>query len=757
MRVRWGVSPFLFSFFFLLLLQLGSGGTAGAGERDFLEKPQSKNLPRLEGVLVQDGSNVHNAGELRMHVGNWGLFGSWPSAAFPFSFAPSAEWPAGSGVEHLFGAGLWVGAVKGGVPAVSTSLYETELRPTQDPIDVIYRSFEGAPGGNRLPHPMADDDGDGAIDEDWLNGRDDDGDGLVDEDFAAISNQMFSCWYTDNQPVASQIYPEHNPLDVLVRQESYQWSDDRFDDFVAAHFTVTNIGADVLEDVYIGVFADTDIGPRDTPNYWMDDAVGFYRGVACTDLGSVELEIAYGYDVDGDGGRTPGYFGILLLGCTTDPLGVNAPRQPRVCTYANFSGNQSFEQGGDPTNDFERYELLSQETIERDVSAPNDHRTLVSVGPFESLAPGETVEFHVAFVVGAGLEGMLENAASAKRFYEGTWFNIDGDPGTGVDRRETAVHGPAANVVIDACRTELAEPIAFVPEGTTVWVNADCEREALFVAECGYAEADSAVFRTGVGGRERQIHWNLGSEPARVWLDILPGRCPNRFLVKPCAQKPAKNEESMAGGVFRAALLGRPDFDVAKVDLESLLLEGVRPVGGVLYHDVGTEPTRAERACVCPGEKPDGIVDLVLKFPEREFIEALQPVSHGEERFVTMTGRMTDGREFVAAECVVVEYVGEKGQAEEAGASVSRATLRSILPNPFNPVTRIAYFLPQEAYVSLSIYDVSGRLVERLVGWVENAGDHAAEWDATGVSSGIYFCRFEAAGAVETRKLVVNK
>jgi hypothetical protein len=52
---------------------------------------------------------------------------------------------------------------------------------------------------------------------------------------------MFSCMYTDNQASSTQIYPQHNPLNLKVRQETYQWEEDRFDDFVGAQFVITNI------------------------------------------------------------------------------------------------------------------------------------------------------------------------------------------------------------------------------------------------------------------------------------------------------------------------------------------------------------------------------------------------------------------------------------------------------------------------------------------------------------------------------------
>ena len=475
-------------------------------------KKDKNTLPQPQRVLVLDGSNVHNVGELHMHVGNWGNFGSWPGTGFPFSDAPSAQWPAGSGVEYLFTSGLWIGALKGGVPAVSTAAFQTEFRPTQDPLDIIYRSAEGFRGGNRLPSPDADDDGDGEIDEDWLNGHDDDLDGEIDEDFAAVSKQMFSCWYTDDQDVAVRIFPEHNPLNLIVRQESYQWEEDRFDDFVGIEFTIKNAGTNILEEVFIGFFADCDAGPRDRDRYWEDDATGrVFIPVLCTDLGPVQIDIAYTFDPDGDEGQTLGYFGVMFLGHTTDPTGEFAPRRVGISTYANFSGSQSFDDGGDPSNDFERYELLSQQTIEREALVPRDYRMLLSAGPFAELFPESLLTFQVCFVAGAGLEG-INNAASAQLTFDGAWFDLDFDRSTGVDGRETPVRGPAENVSIDTCRAPDAIP-KNVPRETTLWINNDCGIEDLFKIACGYSDADSLLFRTGIDGKETKLNWIVGTAP----------------------------------------------------------------------------------------------------------------------------------------------------------------------------------------------------------------------------------------------------
>jgi len=493
----------------VIVSSLWAGAPLG---RTNLETPtRKKDSDSPQRALVLDGRFVHNVGELHMHVTNAGWFGSAPGTGQLYSEQPSAMWPAGSGVEYLFIAGLWVGAMKSNVPAVTTAV-PSETYPTTSPIDIIYEASEGVAGGNRLPSRSADDDGDGLIDEDWLNGHDDDGDGAIDEDFAAVSKQMFSCWY-DDYGTTSKLVTDHNPLNIHIRQESYQWEESRFDDFVGINFWVTNMGDETLEDVYIGFFADSDAGPRGLDNYYADDGTGMLRRpIQCTDLGPVSLDVAYTFDVDGDGGRTPGYFGMMFLGHTTDPTGEIAPNRVGISTYASFSGREAYENGGDPVNDAQRYELLSQQRIDRDKLIPRDYRMLVSAGPFNELLPGSTLVFQTAFVAGAGLDGMRINAASAQLTYNGAWFNLDGDNSTGIAGRETPVMGPANNVVIDSCIEELALPFNYTGR-EPIWINNDCVQERLARERCGMVLSDSLRFMTGVAGRESHINWIVATAP----------------------------------------------------------------------------------------------------------------------------------------------------------------------------------------------------------------------------------------------------
>ena len=504
---------------------------ASVGARYVDKRNRHKNIDEAQKVLILDGSNIHNVGSLQMHVTNWGEFGGRPDTGLPYSYGPSAQWPAGTGIEYLFTAGIWVGALVQGVPNVSTAAFDQEFRPSQDARDIIYRASEGDKHGNRPPHVRADDDLDGLVDEDQLDGYDNDGDGAIDEDFAAVSRLMFACQYSDREPVSRRIYPEHNPLNVVVRQESYQWSAPRFDDFIGVKYSITNVGSKILEDVFIGMFVDGDAGPRERANYWEDDLTARqFVPVACTDLGPVRFDFAYTYDADGDDGMTTGLFGVMLMDHETDADGEMAPSVVGFSSYNYFAGHQSFEDGGDPTNDFERYELLSQGGSERDADLPRDYRMLVSMGPFRELQPDSTMVIQMAFVIGDG-EKAFANAATAKRAYDGAWFDFDKGSGplTGYQGRETAFYGPVFEVWVDSCRIfkpplqlgcdgdrldrSFNKPFPVVKEGEVVWSNADCAKECLFKTACGYSEQDSLKFRTGVAGRETQVNWIMAAAP----------------------------------------------------------------------------------------------------------------------------------------------------------------------------------------------------------------------------------------------------
>jgi hypothetical protein len=74
-------------------------------------------------------------------------------------------------------------------------------------------------------------------------------------------------------------------------------------------------------------------------------------------------------------------------------------------------------------------------------------------------------------------------------------------------------------------------------------------------------------------------------------------------------------------------------------------------------------------------------------------------------------------------------------------------------PNPFNPSTVISYSLPFDSKVSVKVFDITGRQVADLINSNESTGTHNVTFNASGLSSGIYFCSIIAqSGSQEFRK-----
>jgi hypothetical protein len=83
--------------------------------------------------------------------------------------------------------------------------------------------------------------------------------------------------------------------------------------------------------------------------------------------------------------------------------------------------------------------------------------------------------------------------------------------------------------------------------------------------------------------------------------------------------------------------------------------------------------------------------------------------------------------------------------------------LRQNYPNPFNPTTRIDFGLPETAAVSMTVYDVMGRPVARLVDEVKTRGYHSVDFDASKLPSGIYFVRLLTGNEARSIKMTLLK
>jgi len=84
-------------------------------------------------------------------------------------------------------------------------------------------------------------------------------------------------------------------------------------------------------------------------------------------------------------------------------------------------------------------------------------------------------------------------------------------------------------------------------------------------------------------------------------------------------------------------------------------------------------------------------------------------------------------------------------------------SLSQNFPNPFNPETTISYSIPKSEHVTLKVFDVLGREVSTIVDEYKQAGAYKANFNASGLVSGVYFYQLSAGSYVQTKKLVLLK
>jgi hypothetical protein len=156
-----------------------------------------------------------------------------------------------------------------------------------------------------------------------------------------------------------------------------------------------------------------------------------------------------------------------------------------------------------------------------------------------------------------------------------------------------------------------------------------------------------------------------------------------------------------------------------------------------------------DRTQVVPGSAPAGMYTYdayVGVYPDEVWTEDhfdFEKLTDGEGSSL-FTGWACWGEEFdesaAASPTLPVEY-----------------SLFSAYPNPFNPSTIISYQLPEISYVNLTVYDAVGRQVAALVnGWRE-PGIHEVTFDASSLTSGVYFVRLSAGDFQQTQKLLLVK
>ncbi|MCK4236238.1 MAG: T9SS type A sorting domain-containing protein, partial [Candidatus Krumholzibacteria bacterium] len=122
-------------------------------------------------------------------------------------------------------------------------------------------------------------------------------------------------------------------------------------------------------------------------------------------------------------------------------------------------------------------------------------------------------------------------------------------------------------------------------------------------------------------------------------------------------------------------------------------------------------------------------------------------IEPGKEYRYIIAALTLDGREIRSTEVI-------------ACSKVPPLALNQNVPNPFNPRTTIGFFMPGTEHVQLDIYDLEGRLVQRLIDKPMHSGRHQIEWNGRDnrgrtVASGVYFYRLTAGKQTSAKKMIL--
>ncbi|HEX2787747.1 MAG TPA: T9SS type A sorting domain-containing protein [Ignavibacteria bacterium] len=114
-----------------------------------------------------------------------------------------------------------------------------------------------------------------------------------------------------------------------------------------------------------------------------------------------------------------------------------------------------------------------------------------------------------------------------------------------------------------------------------------------------------------------------------------------------------------------------------------------------------------------------------------------------------LTGCIVNGILYGDTSLTIIKQIGN--------AIPDKFELKQNYPNPFNPATNIKFSIPKSGFVNLKVYDINGKEIAALVNENLQAGEYQTSFNASNLSSGIYFYTLTTGEFIETRRMVLVK
>lgn len=398
---------------------------------------------------------ITNSSNVRLTVTNLGTFGNAFRGYRDGTGDASCEYPAGSGIEHLFESGIWIGGLEnGGNVRVSTSAYDAPQGYAPGRSGFEFTAEPGSSLGLRsslLDNPN-----------------------FTPE---AVSHQDFVATFTDENIVVPgtsiPIQGHINPMGIEVTMETFNWNYRFSDFFVIVNLTFKNTSQSYYDDVYAALWTNTVVRNINiTPAGAGGSAFYSQGGNGFID----SLNLAYCFDATGDVGFTDSYISQKFLGAQ-DKYGFHHPdidsafnsvtgqmeldvdnkvhynswifnNSSQAIFFFPQDDNQRYQKMASGLNDNPCWTNPSSQACQQgagvdiqDLLEGSGNRSdLLSVGPFRRFEPGDEINVSFAFVLAkkkddgnpnadnttAQKEILVSNADWAQTAYNGEDVNFNG-------------------------------------------------------------------------------------------------------------------------------------------------------------------------------------------------------------------------------------------------------------------------------------------------------------------------------------------
>ena len=849
----------LVGFFVLFSVTIGVVEARMEMKRDEQSKPVQRDY-KLTFVFPYPQQRVHRVGLMRLCVTNWGHFGSQyrylresiggcfnPNPTTEVK-APSCEYPSGSDIEYLFQGGLWIGAK----------------------VDSQYYTTVGCDGWFWIYEMWSDSFPDGAIVERSTRSSAScySPDAISEQDIISVYTDTSADIPLSPTQQDSWDNRKHFPLGLQVTQKSYSWSYEYAEDFVLFDFTIKNISVNNIDSMYMGFYVDGDVMHIDESPYGPygahDDICGFKHVVsnpqgACSDT----VNLAWIADNDGHGVAGERIFTAVSPISVTGTRVIRSPNpelkysfnwwipseagapydwgpwraenQSRWAAMNPYGSGNLFPDSvlGTPGGDVSKYFLMSNGEFDydqifsciwpgehpdegwldpspecADLANGYDTRYLLSFGPFDQIAPGESLIITIGYIAGADFHtdplNLVKdpNMTNPSQYYANLNFTDfetnaiwaakmydNPDPpdfpcGDGIPDFNGPPPPPFPILSIE---TELCE-VKIKWNGKAIEKTRDSfsgrldfEGYRVYLSQTGlpddyallgsYDRVDYKIYKLNREKFPRVWEWKAASvtlDSLKSWLNtrgfagMQIGDDPtiyaesNPFVIKELIQPFYIRLSDSVNSVTGYAVA----YDSIRLDsFDSLYFKAND--WNVGFQEIIAYP--AYRDSVDMGL----VSDTADRYYDYEYEILFLP---GQPKHIAVTAfDMGDAQTGLSplessklANDTLVDPCSGIEEDEQDLGSPGEYSLAQNHPNPFNPQTVIEYNLRKSAAVNLVIYNMLGQKVRTLVDEYQTAGHKIVDWDGTDEAgrqsaSGIYFYQLRIGDFSKAKKMLLLK